>query len=45
MVGDYISTSYGSDGLPHPVIVVAHAPGTSTDCATATPTCDVALYG
>ena len=45
MFGDYISTSYGSDGLPHPVIVVAHAPGTSTDCATATPTCDVALYG
>jgi hypothetical protein len=45
MFGDYISTSYGSDGLPHPVIVVAHAPGTTTDCSTATPTCDVALYG
>jgi hypothetical protein len=46
MFGDYISTSYGSDGLAHPVIVVANQPtgGTSTDCAQATPNCDVALY-
>lgn len=44
MFGDYISTSYGSDGLPHPVIVVAKAPPTG-DCASSTPNCDVALYG
>ncbi|HEX2911524.1 MAG TPA: sialidase family protein [Chloroflexia bacterium] len=30
MVGDYISTSYGSDGLAHPVFAVANAPSGST---------------
>ena len=45
MFGDYISTSFGSDGIAHPVIVVAHAPGPSTGgCSTAS-TYDVALYG
>ena len=44
MFGDYISTSFGSDALAHPVIVVAHAPPTG-DCSTSTPNCDVALYG
>ena len=44
MFGDYISTSF-SGGLAHPVIVVAKPPnGTNTDCASATPNCDVALY-
>jgi hypothetical protein len=42
MVGDYISTSFGSDGLAHPVFVVANAPTAGgSDCATATPNCDV----
>jgi hypothetical protein len=45
MVGDYISTSFGSDGLAHPAIVVANKPGRGgTDCAAATPNCDEALY-
>jgi hypothetical protein len=45
MVGDYISTSFGSDGLAHPAIVVANAPTAGgSDCATATPNCDEALY-
>ncbi|HEX6700039.1 MAG TPA: sialidase family protein [Gaiellaceae bacterium] len=44
MFGDYISTSFGSDGLAHPVIVVAHAP-TGPSCSTGIPTYDVALYG
>jgi hypothetical protein len=45
MVGDYISTSFGSDGLAHPAIVVANAPTAGGgDCATATPNCDEALY-
>jgi len=45
MVGDYISTSFGADGLAHPAFVVANAPtGTSTDCPLATPNCDQALY-
>jgi hypothetical protein len=45
MVGDYISTSFGSDGLAHPAIAVANAPTAGgSDCATATPNCDQALY-
>jgi hypothetical protein len=45
MVGDYISTSFGSDGLAHPAIAVANVPTAGgTDCATATPNCDQALY-
>jgi BNR repeat-like domain len=36
MVGDYISTSYGSDNLAHGVFVTASAPttGSSTSCTT-----------
>jgi hypothetical protein len=45
MVGDYISTSFGADGLAHPAFAVANAPrGSSTDCPLATPNCDQALY-
>jgi hypothetical protein len=45
MVGDYISTSFGSEGLAHPAFAVAKAPTAGgTDCATATPNCDQALY-
>jgi hypothetical protein len=45
MVGDYISTSFGSDGLAHPAFAVANPPtGSSTDCPLATPNCDEALY-
>jgi hypothetical protein len=45
MVGDYISTSFGSDGLAHPAFTVANAPTAGgSDCATATPNCDQALY-
>jgi hypothetical protein len=45
MVGDYISTSFGSDGLAHPAFAVANRPnGGGGDCAAATPKCDQALY-
>jgi hypothetical protein len=44
MVGDYISTSYGSDGLAHSVFIVAKAPTGNSDCAIATPNCDQATY-
>jgi hypothetical protein len=45
MVGDYISTSYGSDGLAHGAFAVANAPTAGgSDCQTATPNCDQALY-
>jgi hypothetical protein len=45
MVGDYISTSFGSDGLARPVIAVAKAPTAGgSNCATATPNCDQAGY-
>ncbi len=44
MVGDYISTSFGSDGLAHPAFAVANVPTAGSNCATATPTCDQALY-
>jgi hypothetical protein len=45
MVGDYISTSFGSDGLAHGAFAVANPPTAGgSDCATATPNCDQALY-
>jgi hypothetical protein len=45
MVGDYISTSFGSDGLAHPVFPVARVPTAGgSDCATATPNCDQKAY-
>ena len=45
MVGDYISTSFGSNALAYPAIAVANAPTAGgSDCATATPNCDQALY-
>lgn len=36
MVGDYISSSFGSDGLAHGIVVVAKAPstGSTTGCTT-----------
>jgi hypothetical protein len=44
MVGDYISTSWAG-GTAHPVFPVASAPTAGgSDCATATPSCDQALY-
>lgn len=44
MVGDYISTSYDSAGLAHPVFAEAYVPTAGgTDCATATPNCDQPL--
>jgi hypothetical protein len=44
MVGDYISTSF-SGGLAYPAIAVANRPTAGgTDCATATPNCDQAMY-
>jgi len=44
MVGDYISTSYAG-GTAHGVFAVANAPTLGgSDCATATPNCDQALY-
>jgi hypothetical protein len=42
MVGDYISTSFGSDGLAHPVFAEAYAPPTG-DCVTSTPNCNQPL--
>jgi hypothetical protein len=45
MVGDYISTSFGSDGLAHPVFAVANPPTAGgTNCPAATPNCDQAAY-
>jgi hypothetical protein len=44
MVGDYISTSYAG-GTAHPAIAVANPPTAGgTNCQTATPNCDQALY-
>jgi hypothetical protein len=42
MVGDYISTSYGSDGLAHPVFAESYLPPTG-DCVTSTPNCNQPL--
>jgi hypothetical protein len=45
MVGDYISTSYGSDGLAHGVFMIANVPTSGgSNCQTATPNCDQATY-
>ena len=45
MVGDYISTSFGADGLARGVFAVANVPTAGgSDCATATPNCDQATY-
>ena len=45
MVGDYISTSFGSDGLAYPAIAVANRPTAGgPDCVAATPNCDQAMY-
>lgn len=45
MVGDYISTSYGSDHLAHGVFAMASAPSSGgSDCQTATPNCNQAMY-
>src|ERR687887_1337377 len=44
MVGDYISTSFGSTGLAHPVFAEAYVPTAGgTDCAPATPNCNQPL--
>jgi hypothetical protein len=45
MVGDYISTSYNGSGLARGYFALANAPTSGgSDCQTATPNCDVALY-
>ena len=44
MVGDYMSSSYDSAGLAHPVFAEAYVPTAGgTDCATATPNCNQPL--
>jgi hypothetical protein len=42
MVGDYISSSFGSDGLTHPVFAESYLPPTG-DCVTSTPNCNQPL--
>jgi hypothetical protein len=45
MVGDYISTSYNGSALAYGFFALANAPTAGgSDCATATPNCDVGLY-
>jgi hypothetical protein len=39
MVGDYISTSYGSDSLAHGVFATASAPTTGTSCSSVADNC------
>jgi hypothetical protein len=44
MVGDYISTSFNGSSQARGYFVIANPPtGGGTDCATATPNCDVSL--
>jgi hypothetical protein len=44
MVGDYISTSFNGSSQARGYFIVANPPtGGGTDCATATPNCDVSL--
>ena len=43
MVGDYISTSFTPDGLAHPIIAVANAPGSLLDEAMYTPSSGLSL--
>jgi BNR repeat-like domain len=40
MVGDYISTSYGSDNLAHGVFAIASAPTSGTSCSSVPDNCD-----
>lgn len=40
MVGDYISTSYGSDGLAHGAFMTATAPTSGTTCGAVTDNCN-----
>jgi hypothetical protein len=40
MVGDYISTSYGSDNLAHGVFATATAPTTGTSCGSVSDNCN-----
>lgn len=40
MVGDYISTSYGSDGLAHAAFMTATVPTSGTTCGAATDNCN-----
>jgi len=45
MFADYISTSFNASGQAFACMTVAHAPTSGgSDCATATPNCDQALY-
>jgi hypothetical protein len=45
MVGDYISTSFNSSGTAYPAFAVAVAPTSGgSDCASATPNCNEAIY-
>jgi hypothetical protein len=39
MVGDYISTSYGSDNLAHGVFATAAAPTSGTSCSSVPDNC------
>jgi hypothetical protein len=43
MVGDYISTSFSSNGMAHPVFAIAKAPLNAPDCST-TVICDEAIH-
>ena len=40
MVGDYISTSYGSDNLAHGVFMTASAPTSGTTCSSTLDNCN-----
>src|SRR5262249_52115967 len=42
-VGDSLSASF-SGGVPHPVYVVAAAPGVQSDCSSVGAVCDVSLF-
>jgi hypothetical protein len=44
MVGDYISSSYNSQGKNYGAFALANAPLSNPYCAIATPTCDQKLY-
>jgi hypothetical protein len=45
MVGDYISTSFNGSGQSRGYFIIANPPTQGgSDCATATPNCDVALF-
>jgi hypothetical protein len=45
MVGDYIATVFNASATAHGLFAVANLPTSGgTDCATATPNCDQAIY-